>query len=160
MHNRLLLPALIAALLVVSSASEAQGDSRSCNYVAVEMGEVAKGEPEIVSGPALAAALLQHPDCEVVAVNMVCRPTEMMKNNVRYFYDTKQRVLVFMERTVIKVGDDYYTWRIWYDVVPADFAERLPYGREDIATKPSPWNDPKTHLLLEYKGPEAATEWP
>lgn len=153
---------LAIAVLAVATASAAQAsaDAGKCSYVAVDIGEVPKGQSEIVSGPALAKALAENPGCEVVAINLICRPTDMVKDNHRFFYDKKQCLLVYMLRSAMIVGEDTYMWRIWYDVGPADFAKRLPYGREDVVTKGSWGRDPKTQLLLEYKGPKEATEWP
>ena len=152
--------ALAALAMATFSAAPARADAGKCSYVAVDIGEVPSAQSEIVSGPALAKALAENPGCEVVAVNLVCRPTEMTKDNHRFFYDTRQRLLVYMLRSALTVGPDTYLWRIWYDVAPADFARRIPYGREDIVTKGSSGRDPKTQLLLEYKGPKEATEWP
>jgi hypothetical protein len=131
-----------------------------CEYVAVDLGILKVSDSEVIPGPELVKALEANPGCEVVAVDFVCPLNDMVKDYTRYFYDSDEKLLILLSRTAMKVGSDSHSWRIWYNIEPADFAERIPFGREDLKSKGSPYQAPKAALLQEYKGPEEATDWP
>lgn len=153
--------AWMALLLMSAGAVNSQAaDGEPCTYRAIDIGKVEPSQAETAPGPALVVALDENPTCEVVAVNFVCHINDMVKDYKRLFYDRNQELLVLMTRTSMKVGSDSLTWRIWYGIAPTDFSERLPYGRGDLRTKGSPYSAPKATLLVEYKGPQEATDWP
>lgn len=131
-----------------------------CDYVSVDIGSVVPRQSERVPGTWLAKAIEDNPGCAVVAVEYVVEVNEFVKDLRRLFYDKEQKLLVVLTRTKMKVGDDSYLWRIWYDVSPDDFRKGMPYGRADIVTKSSPYRAPKAALLQEYEGPKAAIDWP
>lgn len=150
----------LAVVAVVPATAAAAEQPAACHYFAIDLGELSPQQSEIAPGPALHKLATDRPDCDVVAVNCVAILNKIMKDHKRYFYDFKKRLLVCLTRTSMTVDDDTYLWRIWYDVAPQDFAERIPYGRDDLKTKGSPFRGAKAAFLIEYKGPEEATDWP
>lgn len=151
---------LVLIVATISASALASDKPEACHYLAIDLGDMTAQESEIAPGPALHQAAIDHPDCEVIAVNCVASLNKFMTDHKRYFYDAERRLLVCLTRTSMAGSEDTFLWRIWYNVAPKDFAERIPYGRDNLKTKGSPFREAKAALLREYKGPAEAIEWP
>lgn len=78
----------------------------------------------------------------------------------KWFYDSKKRKLVVMQRSTMKAVGEHYQWRIWHDVSPKDFAEGLPYGNDKIKSTPSPYKGAVQAFPLKYPDEPEVTKWP
>jgi len=115
---------------------------------------------EISAGKLLFEKLKANPDCRIVALDYERKVTNFVTDRFRLFYDKELEFLVYMDRTIMKVGDDIYSWRIWPKILPSDFKDGIPYGNEKLKSIPSDYSSPKASLILAYKGPQVAIEWP
>jgi len=78
----------------------------------------------------------------------------------KWFYDAEKKVLVLMQRTTMKAVGEEYMWRIWHNISPDQFAERLPYGNEKIRTTASPYGKAVQTFPITYPDNREITKWP
>jgi hypothetical protein len=117
---------------------------------------------EIETRPAkeLNAMVAAAPTERVHVVTAIVFLNENVTDYYKWLYDSEKRVLALMQRTTMKAVGEEYMWRVWHDVSPEDFSERLPYGNEKIKTTASPYGKAVQTFPLSYPSNPEITKWP
>lgn len=106
-------------------------------------------------------ALIQgNPKEKLFAVTAMVIFNENVTDYYRWIYDAEKKVLALMRRSSMKASDEDYSWRLWHDVVPSDFRDRLPYGNSKIKTTPSPFGKAVRTFPLKYPDSPDVVKWP
>ena len=117
---------------------------------------------EIERQPAeeLNSLIAKSPKETVFVVTAVVFLNENVTDYYKWFYDSEKKKLVLMQRTTLKTIGEDYNWRIWHDVSPGEFADRLPYGKDNIRTTASKYGKAVETFPLEYADDPEVTKWP
>lgn len=142
---------IFLGLLNLAGATTAKG---------IALGLVSPDERETKPAQSLFALSQENPDVTVVGATGRIQTNENITDHYKWFYDKEKKVLVMMMRSVMVGLEHDYSWRVWYEVNPDDFKDRLPYGRDDIKTKGSPYKNPVQSFPISYKDNPKITEWP
>lgn len=100
------------------------------------------------------------PDSRIYLVKGVVFTNENVTDYYKWFYDSEKRVLISMRRTTIKTVGEHYSWVMWKNLKPDDFAERLPYYDDDIKPISSKYGKAVETFPLTYRDFPEVTKWP
>jgi hypothetical protein len=158
-----LLIGLLFTVLVMASCASAPEVTREpglCPYIVVPISQAMEDQFEADPGRALYGAIKSRPECKVVAVEYVgWSDVGLGQESKRLIFDSVDNILIDLSHIAVEVGNTYESWRIWYDVTPADFKEGIPDKRVVLRMKESPAGDPMGALRKEYNGPPEVIIW-